>query len=128
MTNDVIYRQSAIAALGEEPEVRDDLWDYDIARVKQWKCDVAAIKALPPAKPEPQWVLCENSEPDEGAECWVTVKNTYTLYRGCFTKRYGAQLNKGFITSGIFVWWHTAIAWMPVYEPEPYRPEGEEHE
>lgn len=128
MNNDVIYRQSAIEALGEEPLVWYEDDAGEVAAHNQWSRDVAAIKALPPAKPEPQWVLCENSEPDEGAECWVTVKNTYMLYRGCFTKRYGAQLNKGFITSGGFIWWHTAIAWMPVYEPEPYRPEGEEHE
>ena len=81
------------------------------------------IKGLPPAQ---QWIPCDKGEPDEDMECWVTVKTTDTLYRGNFTKRYGERRDKGFITSGGFMWWNTALAWMPIYEPEPYRPEGDE--
>lgn len=71
-----------------------------------------------------RWIPCDLGEPDEDMECWVTVKTTDALYRGSFTKRYGERRDKGFITSGDFVWWNTALAWMPIYEPEPYRPEG----
>ena len=73
-----------------------------------------------------QWIPCDKGEPDEDMECWVTVKTTDALYRGNFTKRYGERRDKGFITSGGFMWWNTALAWMPIYEPEPYRPEGDD--
>lgn len=71
-----------------------------------------------------EWIPCDKGEPDEDMECWVTVKTTDALYRGNFTKRYGERRDKGFITSGGFMWWNTALAWMPIYEPEPYK--GEE--
>lgn len=83
---------------------------------------------LPSAQPEPRWIPCDKDEPDEDMECWVTVKTTDTLYRGNFTKRYGERRDKGFITSGGFMWWNTALAWMPIYEPEPYSSEGDNHE
>lgn len=73
-----------------------------------------------------RWIPCDKGEPDEDMECWVTVKTTDALYRGNFTKRYGERRDKGFITSGGFMWWNTALAWMPIYEPEPYHPEGDE--
>lgn len=76
------------------------------------------IRDMPTA--EPQWIPCDTGEPDEDMECWVTVKTTEVLYRGNFTKRYGERRDKGFITSGGFMWWNTALAWMPIYEPEPY--------
>ena len=79
-----------------------------------------AVESVPSAQ---QWMPCDKGEPDEDMECWVTVKTTDTLYRGNFTKRYGERRDKGFITSGGFMWWNTALAWMPIYEPEPYRPE-----
>lgn len=81
---------------------------------------------LPSAQPEQRWIPCDKGEPDEDMECWVTVKTTDALYRGNFTKRYGEWRDKGFITSGGFMWWNTALAWMPIYEPEPYRPEGDD--
>ena len=51
MTNDLISRQQAIDALGEEPEVWTDS-DAEIAERNQWRMDVAAIKAVPSAQPE----------------------------------------------------------------------------
>jgi hypothetical protein len=79
-----------------------------------------------PVQPEQRWTPCDKGEPDEDMECWVTVKTTDVLYRGNFTKRYGERRDKGFITSGGFMWWNTALAWMPIYEPEPYRTEGDD--
>jgi hypothetical protein len=84
------------------------------------------ICQLPSAQPEQKWIPCDKGEPDEDMECWVTVKTTDALYRGNFTKRYGERRDKGFITSSGFMWWNTALAWMPIYEPEPYRPEGDD--
>ena len=82
-----------------------------------------AVENVPSAQ---RWIPCDKGEPDEDMECWVTVKTTDALYRGNFTKRYGERRDKGFITSGGFMWWNTALAWMPIYEPEPYRPEGDD--
>lgn len=30
------------------------------------------------------------------------------------------------LAEGGFMWWNTALAWMPIYEPKPYRPEGDD--
>ena len=85
-----------------------------------------ALESVPPAQSEQRWIPCDKGEPEEDMECWVTVKTTDVLYRGNFTKRYGERRDKGFITSGGFMWWNTALAWMPIYEPEPYRTEVDE--
>ena len=50
--DDLISRQAAIDALGEEPPVWYDGED-EIAERNQWRCDVTAIKELPSAQPEP---------------------------------------------------------------------------
>lgn len=120
MKGDMISRQAAI----DELRFRFD----DTAESWMEMCGLVidAIKDLPSAQPEQQWIPCDKGEPDEDMECWVTVKTTDALYRGNFTKRYGERRDKGFITSGGFMWWNTALAWMPIYEPEPYRPEGDE--
>jgi len=98
---------------------KDDCFKLSDECRKRW---LESVK-LPSAQ---QWISCDKGEPDEDMECWVTVKTTDTLYRGNFTKRYGERRDKGFITSGGFMWWNTALAWMPIYEPEPYRPEGDD--
>ena len=98
---------------------KDDCFKLSDECRKRW---LESVK-LPSAQ---QWIPCDKGEPDEDMECWVTVKTTDALYRGNFTKRYGERRDKGFITSGGFMWWNTALAWMPIYEPEPYRPEGDE--
>ena len=112
MTDNTISRRAAIdAAIAAV-----DDWDgcTNIGRQKRIE---KYINALPPAQ---QWIPCDRGEPDENMECWVAVKTTYALYRGNFTKRYGERRDKGFITSGGFMWWNTALAWMPIYEPAPY--------
>jgi hypothetical protein len=82
-----------------------------------------ALESVPSAQPEQRWIPCDKGESEEDMECWVTVKTTDVLYRGNFTKRYGERRDKGFITSGGFMWRNTSLAWMPIYEPEPYRTE-----
>lgn len=49
--DDLISRQAAIDALGEEPPVWYDGED-EIAERNQWRRDVTAIKELPSAQPE----------------------------------------------------------------------------
>ena len=56
MKDDLISRQAAVNALGEEPPVWYDGED-EIAERNQWRRDVAAIKALPPAQPDIETLL-----------------------------------------------------------------------
>ena len=62
--DDLISRQAAIDALGEEPEVWLDT-DVEIAQRAQWRTDKAAIEAVPTA----------------GCEYWDTESNYCALYR-----------------------------------------------
>ena len=50
--NDLISRQDAIDALGEEPEVWYSDDDIGNGMRTQWGCDREAIEALPSAEPE----------------------------------------------------------------------------
>ena len=114
---DLIDREAALACFHDWVDKHGDIHTADEMPEYQ------RIEALPSVG---GWIPCEKGEPNEDMECWVTVKTTDALYRGNFTKRYGERRDKGFITSGGFMWWNTALAWMPIYEPEPYHPEGEE--
>ena len=49
---DLISRQDAIDALGEEPEVWFDDDEYAKGMKAQWKYDREAIEALPSAEPQ----------------------------------------------------------------------------
>ena len=142
--NDLISRQAAIDALWKtlyeyEDKTEKQFQESEDLDVGDWiehrifvqnmnDIDRQTILNLPSAQPEQRWIPCDKGEPDEDMECWVTVKTTDTLYRGNFTKRYGERRDKGFITSGGFMWWNTALAWMPIYEPEPYNAESEDKE
>ena len=50
MKDDLISRQAAIDALGEEPLVWHEDDAGEVAERNQWRRDVAAIKALPSAQ------------------------------------------------------------------------------
>lgn len=50
--NDLINRQMAIDALGDEPEVWSGKDEYELGLNNQWHYDVNALKALPSAKPK----------------------------------------------------------------------------
>ena len=101
----------------------DDEWNQSTTTswAEAYKECADIVEDAPTIEPEPKWIPCDKGEPNEDMECWVTVKTTDALYRGNFTRRYGERRDKGFITSGGFMWWNTALAWMPIYEPEPYR-------
>ena len=113
MNDDLISRQAAIDAINIH-------FGFNIEE-EYGSAVQEVINGLPSAQPEQRWIPCDKGEPDEDMECWVTVKTTDALYRGNFTKRYGERRDKGFITSDGFMWWNTALAWMPIYEPEPYK-------
>lgn len=117
--SDLISRQAAIEDIKECAQAAHSNYEWDMEQgyINAIEC----LEELPSAQPEQRWIPCDKGEPDEDMECWVTVKTTDALYRGNFTKRYGERRDKGFITSGGFMWWNTALAWMPIYEPEPYK-------
>ena len=52
---DLISRQAAIDALGEEPPVWHDDDAGEVAERNQWRRDVAAIRALPSAQKRGEW-------------------------------------------------------------------------
>ena len=121
--SDLISRQAAIEALAKF--VPYAICDESTESYTNGLTDAYyLILQLSSVQPEPKWIPCDKGEPDEDTECWVTVRTTDALYRGNFTKRYGERRNKGFITSDGFMWCNTALAWMPIYEPEPYKEEA----
>ena len=64
--DDLISRQAAIDALGEEPPVWYDGED-EIAERNQWKRDIEAIKQLPPIQPDiVRCKGCEHGVLDDG--------------------------------------------------------------
>lgn len=64
--SDLISRQAAIDALGEEPPVWYDGED-EIAERNQWRRDVNAIKAVPSVQSE--IIRCKDCRWKYGAEC-----------------------------------------------------------
>lgn len=73
---DLIGRQAAIDALGEEPLVWNEDDAGEVTERNQWKQDVAAIKALPSAERRGRWIAVENDidyYPFMCSECYETV-------------------------------------------------------
>ena len=124
---DLIERQAAIDHWRLIIDATNTDSRYNMGFVDGLEFCISHLSTMPSAQPEQRWIPCDKGEPDEDMECWVTVKTTDALYRGNFTKRYGERRDKGFITIGGFMWWNTALAWMPIYEPEPYRTEGDDN-
>ena len=60
--DDLISRQAAIDALGEEPEVWTGNDEYAQGLNNQWHYDVIALEAVPSAQPEPceYYALCRH--------------------------------------------------------------------
>ena len=79
MKDDMISRQAALDALGEEPPVWYD-GDDEIAERNQWRRDVAAIKALPTAQPKKgRWISADamfHGVPFYCSECGENTRDT----------------------------------------------------
>ena len=93
--DDLIRRQDAIDALGNEPEVWTGEDEYAQGLNNQWHYDRNAIKAVPSAQPEilacgegelsaqpeQQWIPCSEQEyPNDNREVEVTCE--FTRYDG----------------------------------------------
>ena len=109
MTDDMISRQAALDALGEEPPVWYD-GEEELAERYQWRRDVAAIKALPSAQ---RWIPTSERLPEKSGEYLVTVK----WWKGKFITfvEYDADY-KEWIDEKACCW--TVTAWRP--KPIPW--------
>jgi hypothetical protein len=131
--SDLISRQAAIDALGDEPEVWSGKDEYELGLNNQWHYDVNALKALPSAKP--RWIPVTERLPEEDVN--VLVSYCYkegegdTSHSNIAITSYG-HMYFGGNKVGIHHWrapfeyFHNnyeVIAWMPL--PEPYREEAE---
>ena len=70
--DDLISRQAALDALGEEPEVWTGKDEYAQGLNNQWWHDVVAIKAVPSAQPERkegEWILVKGSNGIDYHKC-----------------------------------------------------------
>lgn len=122
--SDLISRQDAIDALGEEPKVRDISeydyatdYEYDLATREQWKYDVACIEEVPSAQPERkkgEWIPCSEELPKKDGRYQVTRHDYVTNTE--FTDALWYEKN---------LWWnrcstgdYAVTAWMPL--PKPY--------
>jgi len=55
--DDLISRQAAIDALGDEPEVWSGKDEYEQGLNNQWHYDVNALKAVPSAERHGKWII-----------------------------------------------------------------------
>lgn len=131
---DLIYRQSAIDALCEEPQVWSEEDEYGQGLNNQWHYDVNALKAVPSAQ---RWIPCSERLPDYNVPVLTWDSATYQVEKliPCVIGDDGEPI--------FSEWWVSdeydedeslyypnlrdgaAIAWMPL--PEPYREDGDEN-
>lgn len=113
MADDLIRRQEAIEALGEEPMVWLENDGYELGLNNQWNYDVTALRAVSPSQ---QWIPVTERLPKLGEKVLVSTK--HTVFTQVFKCIHGTPDRWG--------WEHNSIkkvtAWMPL--PEPYK-EGE---
>lgn len=75
--NDLISRQAALDALGDEPEVWTDKDEYAMGLNNQWHYDKNAILKCPSAQPRKgKWVRA-NTHTDGVYECSACLQWTY---------------------------------------------------
>ena len=118
--SDLISRQAAIDALGEEPLVWHEDDAGEVAERNQWRRDVAAIKALPSAQPKQQWISCSERLPEHGGRYLISVLDG--INRRTTVAPYLPRC-KAWAMNGRMAYWKV-IAWLPL--PEPYREEEQD--
>lgn len=117
MSDDLISRQNAIDALGEEPEVWLENDDYELGLNNQWHYDVNALMAVPSAQ---RWISVSERLPKN--DDWVIV--TILDERGDTPWRY---TDFGWYLEEANCWIVDAeqrkdvVAWMSL--PEPWKKE-----
>ena len=143
--DDIISRQAAIDALGDEPEVWTGKDEYAMGLNNQWHYDRNAIKAVPSAQPEPQWIPVKMRPMDsEEREYWEDqfgekLEDEDAVMFDCPMPEDGQEIlvsyrkwismDKCEIDGGCYGLegngdWEDVIAWMPL--PEPYKEKDNE--
>lgn len=134
---DTIYREDAIDALGERPDVWTES-DWERGQASRWDYDVAAIKNVPSAQPEQKWIPCSERLPDERE--WIGTKKfgttisdeVYVTFQSPGGERFcrhtsfqnGKISTFDQITIDACFKGSVPVAWMPL--PEPWKGEQDE--
>lgn len=98
MKSDLIYRQDAIDALGDEPEVWSGNDEYAQGLNNQWHYDVNALKGLPSAQ---QWIPCSEKLPDNRVCVIVCFREwqqyakryIYSIVTGWYARKHSVREN-----------------------------------
>lgn len=124
MSEDLISRQAALDALGEEPEVWVEKDQYAIGLNNQWNSDRDAILAVP--SEEPRWIPVECKPPKERNHYWVCTDTGYQCECRWTNNVYGLGDSDEWGWSIFDIPHYTkVVAYMPL--PEPYRMEGDDN-
>ena len=120
---DLISRQAAIDALGDEPEVWTGEDEYAQGLNNQWTYDRNAIKHVPSAQAEQKWIPCSERLPeDEEKEYWVCVNTGYQCQCRWTNNKYGILRSFEWGWNLLDIPQHTSvIAWRSL--PKPYKAE-----
>lgn len=105
---DLISRQAAIDALGEEPMVWTDN-DYAVGQKNQWQLDRLAIETVPSAQ---VWIPVSERLPERGDRVLTCSGDIMEIQELSFG---GAWENDG----GDIQEFEAVSAWMPL--PDPYK-------
>lgn len=134
--NDLISRQAAIDALGEEPMVWHDNDDYALGERNQWNIDKLAIETVSSAQSEQDWIpvkfreltadekeehpdwyyMADCDMPDDEQEILVTTTHGYVEKDVCY-------IDDGFSLDSGYDWLTDIKAWRPL--PAPWGGEKE---
>lgn len=108
---DLIDRQKAIDALGEEPV---GVTDWDLGCRNQWEWDTEILRTLPSAEPERKWIPVIEALPEVGQRVLITHKGgvSFGWHNGRYFERGAPTYHRKL---------ETVVAWMPL--PEPWRGE-----
>ena len=70
------------------------------------------------------WIPCSERLPEEEEVNVLVSSKAFGVSVGLYTKRYGYDMQEGFITNHAFVNTNNAVAWQPL--PAPFKPKGEQ--
>ena len=121
MSDDLISRQDAIDALGEEPEVWLENDDYELGLNNQWHYDVNALKAVPPAQ---RWIPVSDRLPEKYIGQWLCCTSDGEIMVLPYDTPGDGTKECVFYQwddDGYFYQTFDVVAWMPL--PKPYNEE-----
>lgn len=125
--SDLISRQAAIEALGEQPLAWEH-GEYEEGLIAKWESDVEAIKNLPSAQSEQRWIPCSERLPktdnwrteymvtcDRGYEEDTKLETTCMSWENTTVR--GKPVSRWIWHDRLSPW--KVVAWME--KPEPWK-------